>query len=145
LLDVRQNISALKLKTVHVRQLVVTVPENVDAIHSMIVADWRISARKIAETLEIDSATRRIHHVLDKRKLSSKLVPKCLSADQKRDCVVVPNAILVHFRWNMVGFLARLMTMDKTWLHFHNPDLSTGGTVVLLVHKSFKHRSQPPK
>jgi hypothetical protein len=43
----------------------VTVPENVAAFHSMIVADWRISARKIAETLEIDSGTCRIHHVLD--------------------------------------------------------------------------------
>jgi len=57
LLDVRQNISALKVKTVQIRPLVVTIPENVVAIHSMIVADWRISARKIAETLEIDSGT----------------------------------------------------------------------------------------
>lgn len=60
----------------------VTVTENVDAIHGMIVADWRISATKIAETLETDSGTCRIYHVLEKRKLSAKLVPKCLNAEQ---------------------------------------------------------------
>jgi hypothetical protein len=116
LLDVRQNISTLKVKTVHVRPLVVAVTENVDAIHSMNVVDWRISARKIAETLEIDSGTCRIHHVLDKRKLSAKLVAKCLKADQKSG-VVAPKAILEHSRWIMVGFLARIVTMDKTWIH----------------------------
>ena len=100
----------------------VTVPENVDAIHSMIVADWRISARKIAETLEIDSGTCRIHHALDKRKLFSKWVPKCLSADQKRDCVVAPKAFLEHSRWNTVGFLAQLVTMNKTWIHLYDPE-----------------------
>ena len=113
MLDVRQNISALKVKTVHIRPLVVTVPKNVDAIHSMIVGDWRISGRKIAETLKIDSGTCRIHHTLDKRKLYAKWVPKYLNADQKRG-VVAPKAILEHSRWNTVGFLAQLMTMDKT-------------------------------
>lgn len=122
MLDVRQNISALKVKTVHVRPLVVTVPENVVAIHSMTVADWGISARKIAETLETDSGTCRIHHVLEKRKLSSKWVPKCLSADQKRDRNVAPKAILEHFRWNTVGFLAGLVTMDKTWIYLYDPE-----------------------
>jgi hypothetical protein len=100
---------------------VVTVPENVAAFHSMTVADWRISARKIAETLEIDSGTCRIHHVLDKRYLSSKWVPKCLSADEKCESVVAPKSILEHFRWNMVSFLARLVTMDKTWIHLYDP------------------------
>jgi hypothetical protein len=121
LLNVRQNISALKVKTVQVRPLVVTVPENVDAIHSMIAADWGISASKIAETLEIHSGTCRIHHVLDKRKLSAKWVPKCLNANQKRG-IVAPKAILEHSRLNMVGFLARLMTMDKTWIHLYDPE-----------------------
>jgi hypothetical protein len=30
-----------------------TIPENVDAIHSMIMADQRISTRNIAETLAV--------------------------------------------------------------------------------------------
>ena len=60
--------------------------------------------------------------MLDKRKLSSKWVPKCLSVDQNRDRVVTPKAILEHFRWNTVGFLAGLLTMDKTWIYFCDPE-----------------------
>lgn len=121
MLDVRQNISALKVKTVQVRPLVITVPENVDAIHSMIVADERISARKIAETGDRLTGTCTIHHVLDKKKLSAKWVPKCLNADQKCG-VVAPKAILEHSRRNTVGFLAPLVTMDKTWIHLYDPE-----------------------
>jgi hypothetical protein len=49
----------------------VTVPENVDAIHSVILDDRRISARKIAETLAIsrERVGDIIHDILDMRKL----------------------------------------------------------------------------
>jgi orotate phosphoribosyltransferase-like protein len=59
------------------------VPENVDIVHSMILADQRISAKKIAETLEIsrECVGYIIHDVLDMRKLSAKWVPKCLNVD----------------------------------------------------------------
>ena len=40
-----KNISTLKVKTVHIRLLVVNVPQNVVAIHSMIVADWNFSQK----------------------------------------------------------------------------------------------------
>jgi hypothetical protein len=114
----------------------------------MILAVWRISARKIAEILETDSGTCRIHHVLDMRKLSAKWMPKCLNADQKCDHAVATKAILEHFRWNKVGFLARLVTMDKTWIHLCDPE--TKEQLVLEAqwfssYTSFKHRSQPPK
>jgi predicted HTH transcriptional regulator len=63
----------------------VTVAENMDAIHSMILDDRRISAEKIAETLVIsrERVGYIIHEILDMKKLSSKWVPKCLNADQK--------------------------------------------------------------
>lgn len=60
--------------------------------------------------------------MLDKRKHSSKWVPKCLSVDQNRDPVVVPKAILEHFTWNTVGFLAGLVTTDKTWIYVYDPE-----------------------
>jgi hypothetical protein len=53
----------------------VTVPENVDAIHSMILGDCRISSsNKIAETLAIsrERVGYNIHEILDMRKLSTK-------------------------------------------------------------------------
>jgi hypothetical protein len=62
----------------------VTVPENVDSIHSMILGDCRISsANKIAETLAIsrEKVSYIIHEILAMRKLSAKWVPKCLNAE----------------------------------------------------------------
>jgi hypothetical protein len=46
-----------------------------------------------------------IHEILDMRKLSAKWVPKCLNADQKRDRVLVSQAILDRFRQDPGGFL----------------------------------------
>jgi hypothetical protein len=57
-----------------------------------------------------------IHEILYTRKLSAKLVPKCLSPDQKR------VRVLVHKRWDPVGFLNRLVTMDETWIHVYDPE-----------------------
>jgi hypothetical protein len=85
----------------------VTIPENLDAIHSMILDDWRISAKKIAETLAIyqERVGYIIHKkILDMRKLSAKWVPKCLNADQKRDRVLASQAILDPFQQDPVGF-----------------------------------------
>jgi hypothetical protein len=66
----------------------------------MILADQRISAKEIAETLEISwkHVGFTTHDVLDIRKLSAKWVPKYLSLDQK--------AILEYLRWNTASFLA---------------------------------------
>jgi transposase len=65
----------------------VTIPENMDAIHSMLLDDRRISTKKTSETLAIsrERVGYIIHEILDMRKLSAKWVPKCLYADQKRD------------------------------------------------------------
>jgi hypothetical protein len=51
----------------------------------MILADQRISAREIADTLEIswECVGFTTHDVLNIRKLSAKWVPKCLKVDQK--------------------------------------------------------------
>jgi hypothetical protein len=60
----------------------VTIPENEDAIHSMILDDQRISAKKTAGTLTISQEREGhiIHEILDMEKLSAKLVLKCLNA-----------------------------------------------------------------
>jgi hypothetical protein len=84
----------------------VTIPENVDAVHSMILDNQRISTKKIAETLVISRERIGciIHEILDMRKLSTKWNPKRLNADQKRDRVFVSQAILDRFRRDPVGF-----------------------------------------
>ena len=68
------------------RPKTVTTPEIIDQIHELILEDRRISAKSIAEQLDIsrERVGSITHEYLDMRKLSAKWVPKCLKADQKR-------------------------------------------------------------
>jgi len=68
------------------RPKTVTTPEIIDQIHELILEDRRISAKSVAEQLGIsrERVGSIIHEDLDMRKLSSKWVPKCLNAYQKR-------------------------------------------------------------
>jgi len=61
-------------------------PRRLYQIHELILEDRRISAKSIAEQLGIlrERFGSIIHEDLDMRKLSTKWVPKCLNADQKR-------------------------------------------------------------
>ncbi|XP_076057310.1 histone-lysine N-methyltransferase SETMAR-like [Oratosquilla oratoria] len=96
-----------------------TTEEKADAVHIMILEDRQISAKVIAETLEI-SHKRVGHIILDMRKLSAKWVLKCLNADQKRIRVTTSKVILDQFAAGMADFMARLVTMDETWLHHYD-------------------------
>ena len=64
-----------------------STPEVVDHVHDLILADRRISAKTIAETLEISRECIRfiINEQLGMQKLSAKWVPKCLNAGEKRN------------------------------------------------------------
>jgi len=66
------------------RPKTVTTPKIIDQIHELILEDRRISAKSIAEQLDIsrERVGSIIHEDLDMRKLSAKWVPKCLSVDQ---------------------------------------------------------------
>jgi len=82
------------------RPKTVTTPEIINEIHELILKDCRISAKSIAEQLDISRewVGSIIHEDLDMRKLSAKWVPKCLKADQKRQRV----SPLSYF-WNFFG------------------------------------------
>jgi len=68
------------------RTKTVTTPEIIDQLHELILEDCRISAKSIAEQLDVsrERVGSIIHEDLDMRKLSAKWVPKCLNTDQKR-------------------------------------------------------------
>ena len=68
------------------RPKTVTPPEIIDPIHEIILEDLQILAKSIAKQLGISRERVRsfINEDLDIRKLSVKLIPKCLNADQKR-------------------------------------------------------------
>jgi hypothetical protein len=99
----------------------VEIEENVDAIHSMILGDRRMSAKKKAETLVISRARAGciIHKISDMRKLSAKLVPKYLNAGQKHDRVLLHNPFWSDFG-GMLGILNRLIIMDTIWIYIHD-------------------------
>jgi chromosome segregation and condensation protein ScpB len=82
----------------------VTIPENMDVTHSMVLDNRRISIKRAAETVEIsqqrvgyikkNSMALRlsdrhrgyiIHEILDMRKLSAKQDPKYLNTAHKHD------------------------------------------------------------
>jgi len=68
------------------RHKTVNTPEIIDQIQELILEDCRITAKSIAEQLGIslERVGSIIHEDLDMRKLSAKIVWKCLKVDQKR-------------------------------------------------------------
>ena len=101
------------------RPKTVTTPEIIDQIHELILEDHWISAKSIAEKLDIsrERVGSTIHVVLDMRKLSANWVPKCLNADLKRQRCQSSEQILEFFRCDPNDFLSWLVTMDETWLY----------------------------
>jgi len=81
------------------RPKTVTTPEIIDQFHELILEDRRISAKSIAERLGISRewVGSIIHEDLDMRKLSAKLAPKCLNADEKRQRCQSSEQLLEFF------------------------------------------------
>jgi hypothetical protein len=95
------------------RPKTVTTPEILDQIHELILEEHRISDKSIDEQLGIsrERVGSIIYEDLDIRKLSGKLVPKCLNADQKRQRCQ-SEQLLEFFRRDPNYFLSRFLTMD---------------------------------
>jgi len=91
------------------RPKTVTTPEIIDQIHELILEDRRTLAKSIAEQLGIsrERVGSIIHEDLDMRKLSAKLVPKCLKADQKRQRCQSSEQI-----WNFFGAIQMISCRD---------------------------------
>ncbi|KAM8701362.1 hypothetical protein ACLKA7_001834, partial [Drosophila subpalustris] len=69
-------------------------------------------------------------------KLSSRWVPRLLSAEHKRNRLVIAKESLALLNANKNEFLRRFVTVDETWIHHHTPEskeqskqwISTGET-----------------
>jgi hypothetical protein len=79
------------------------------------------------------------------RKLSAKLVPKCLNADQKCGRVLASLDILDQFWQDPIGFLSRLISMDETGVNTYDPETKNnprnGDKVVPHVQRSSRQKS----
>ena len=92
------------------RPKTVTTPEINDQIHKLILEDFRVSAKSIAEQLDI--SRERVGSIIheDMRKLSAKWVPKCLNADQNRQRCQSSEQI-----WNFFGAI-QMISLRDWWL-----------------------------
>ena len=105
------------------RHKTMTNPEIIDQIHELIFEDRRISAKSIGEQLGI--SRERVGSIfpedMEMRKLSAKLVPKCLNAYHKHQQCQSSEQLLEFFMRDRNDFLSRLVTMDETWLYHYDP------------------------
>jgi hypothetical protein len=103
------------------RSTQVTIP--LEAIHSMILDNKKISTKRIAETLAI--ACERIGYIIyktvDMRKLSAKWVPKYLNAGQKHDGARFTSQFGLILA-ESCGIFNHLVTMDKILIHIYDPE-----------------------
>ena len=81
--------------------------------------------REISET--VNSLVGRVWHILHEylgmRKLSTRWVPRLLTANHKRARVVASEQCLGMFQRNSKEFLRRYVTVDKTWIPYYRPEI----------------------
>jgi len=100
----------------------VTTPEIIDHIHELILEDCQISAKSIAEQMDIsrERVGSIIHENLDMQKLATKWVLKRLKADQKHQWCPSSEQLLEFFWHDPNDFPSWLVTMDETWLYHYD-------------------------
>jgi hypothetical protein len=79
----------------------------------MVLDDWRIKVREIAETIGISKELVGyiLHEELDMKKLCARWVPCLLTADQKPTHMKISEQCLQHFNKNKTNFVRQLLWM----------------------------------
>jgi len=54
--------------------------------------------------------------------LSARLVPRMLTDVQKADRTETSASLVTLFNENLDNFISRFVTVDKTWLHYFDPE-----------------------
>ena len=105
------------------RPLDATDEEMCKKVRDLVYSDRRIQVEEIAQALGIshDSVSTILHDRLGVRKLTARWVPKSLSDEQMATRASVCRALLKRFR-SKDDFLLRLVTVEETWVHYHEPE-----------------------
>ena len=92
-------------------------------VRDLVYSDRHIQVEEIAQALSIPhgSVSTILHARLGIRKPTARWVPKSLSDEQMATRVSVCSALLKRFR-SKDDFLLRLVTVDETWVHYHEPE-----------------------
>ena len=120
------NVAIPALKMIHVKdvQKSATTPEITEQVPNMVLDDWQIKVREIAETIGIskERVGYILHEELDMKKLCARWVPRLLTADQKHTHMKISEQCLEHFNKNITDFVRRFITVDETWIHHYTPE-----------------------
>jgi transposase len=84
-----------------------TTPEIIEQVHNMVLDEWRMKVREIAETIGIskESVGYILHEELDMKKLCAIWVLSLLTADQKCTRMKISEQCLERFNKNKTDFL----------------------------------------
>ena len=101
-----------------------TDEEMCNKVRDLVYSDRRIKVEEIANALHIShgSISTTLHDRLGMHKLTACWVPKSLSGEQMATRASVYSALLKRFRSKKDDFLARLVTVDETWVHYYEPE-----------------------
>ena len=96
----------------------VTVPETVNKIQKMELADRRIKVGELADMVGISKSS--VHWILtehlDIKKLCARWLPRLLTIEQKQCWADISTECLTKFRCNKSEFLRQFITIHKTWV-----------------------------
>lgn len=106
------------------RPIEVSTEQCIQKIHRMVLNDRKLKLREIAEAVHISVGLVHdiLHNHLHMKKLLARWVPRVLTPEQKENRVIASELGLKTFQRNPTDFVARLVTMDETWIHHYTPE-----------------------
>jgi len=116
----------------------VVTPHNIAAIQAIVKENCRVTLNDITACLKTShgSAHHTVHDVLQFHKVSARWVPRQLTPELRERLVDACEEILRRFEREGDGFLAKIVTGDETWVHFHQPETKRAS-------KEWRHSSSP--
>ena len=102
----------------------VVTSEAIAAVEAIVKENRRITVNEIATHMDKShgSAHHIVHDILQFHKVSARWVPRQLTAELKERRVDACQELLKRFEAECGGFLGRIVTGDKTWAHYHQPE-----------------------
>ncbi|UYV62181.1 hypothetical protein LAZ67_1008131 [Cordylochernes scorpioides] len=113
-----------------------TTDEKINEVEKMILANRRITVRKVAEDLNISIGS--CHSIfindLGMRRVAAKFVPKLLNCDQKQHRMNIANEMLDSVR-DDPNLLQRVITGDEAWVYGNDVETKAQSSQWKLPHE----------
>lgn len=113
------------------RPKAVTLPENIEAVRSLIEKDRPVTYREIASELGISmtSINKILHKHLKVRKLCARWIPHLLTEEEKRTRVLWCTNMIAKFHGGASKSVFNILTSDESWIYQYDPETKLQSTV----------------